>query len=202
MTHLFAAILLTMALLTSCDQANIQPSSYTVNSATSRASWKGSAPDHFHLGSFQVMGSLSLTSSGQLDAGNFRIPISSMTDFDLPSPVKEQLLDHLKSADFFNLLLYPEASFTLTQVRPYSGPSPVTLPGANTLITGDFTLLGQTHSITFPGTVHSNADSLWAEAALTIDRTQWGMSRYSDSTSTGLYILPDVSLQLSLQATN
>ena len=202
MTNSFAAILLSMALLTSCDQATIPPSSYTVNSATSRAAWKGSAPDHFHLGTFQVMGSLSLTSSGQLDAGNFRIPIASITDFDLPSPVKEQLLDHLKSPDFFNLLRYPEASFTLMQVRPYSGPSPAALPDANTLITGDFTLLGQTHSITFPGIVHATADSLRAEAALTIDRTKWGMTSYSDSTSTGLYILPQVSLQLSLQAAN
>lgn len=200
MNHSFAAILWSLALLSSCDQINIPPSSYSVNRATSLVTWKGSAPDHSHIGSFQIMGTLSLTPNGQLEAGSFQIPIGSITDSDLASPAKDQLLDHLKSADFFNLLAYPEASFTITQVGTYRGPPPAALPGANTLITGDFTLLGQTHSITFPSIVTLTADSLRAQAVLTIDRTQWGMTRYSDSTATGLYVLPQVSLQLTLEA--
>lgn len=196
------ALLLAMALLTSCGPVTIQSSAYTVNEATSVVAWTGSAPDHFHLGSFQVTGVLSATPNGQLDAGNFQIPIASIDDFDLSSPTKEQLLDHLKSPDFFNMLRYPQASFTITQVRPYTGTPPAALPGANTLITGDFTLLGQTHSITFPGLVNAAADSLRAEAALTINRTKWGMTSYSDSTATGLYILPDVNLHLTIKAAN
>ena len=182
-----------------CKKANVQPQAYVVDSATSLVEWKGATTDHSHIGSFQLEGTLSLSPTGQLAAGRFRIPISSITNFDLASPVKEQLLDHLKSADFFDLLRYPEAHFTITQVTAPTGESKEAAGDANQLITGELTLLGQTHPVSFPALVQQTGDSLKAQARLTIDRTKWGMTHYSNPQEP-MYILPDAEIFLHLQA--
>ena len=56
--------------------------------------------------------------NGKIKEGTFVIPIASIKNFDLPESLKPVLLDHLKSADFFNMVLYPEAGFSLQKMVP------------------------------------------------------------------------------------
>lgn len=171
---------------------------FEVDAAASSIEWKGAAPDHFHIGAFDVTGSLTANRHGHITGGTFRIPIASIRNFDLEDPLKEQLLTHLKSADFFNLLVYPEARFQITEVQPYHQKEPTAIDGANMLITGDFTLIGQTHQLRFPAKVTMNGDSIQAEATFNLNRLNWGMNSFSDPEQP-LFILPNVAITLHIR---
>ncbi len=187
--------------LTACRESKPSEIGYTVQSSSSKIEWKGSAPDHFHTGSFDVTGQITTSSQRELISANFTIPIASIDNYDLQGELKTQLLDHLKSPEFFYLAIYPYARFTLTQcvALPANYVETGAISGANYKITGNFNMLGQTHPITFPAKIKWENDQMNVNALLKIDRTQWGMTMYNDPEG-DLYIYPDVELQLSLQA--
>jgi len=195
----FLSAALLLGVLASCQKNRNESTTYAVNNTTSVAEWKGAAPDHFHIGSFNVTGTINSKGNGQIKSGDFVIPIASIKNFDLPDEVKPQLLNHLKSPDFFNMALHPNAEFKITKVVPYFKADTAAVSGANYLVTGDFSMVGQTHSISFPAKISYTADSLKTEALFKNDRTKWGMKSYSDSTQ-GLYILPNVAIHLKIQA--
>ena len=197
MKQLLSAALLALIIATGCKKTKTEDHTYEVNSATSVAEWKGAAPDHFHVGSFPVKGVLTTATDGTIKEGKFIIPIASIRDFDLSDPVRQQLLDHLKSPDFFNMALHPNAEFEITKIENYSGHDGI--DNANKLVTGDFTMTGQTHSISFPATVNYVADSLKVSSTFTIDRTKWGMTKYSNPDSAE-YIIPNAAISLNVQA--
>ena len=183
--------------MSACKKAH-QASSYAINSTTSKIEWKGTATDHFHVGSFDLTGNL--TAAGTVvKSGDFTIPISSIANFDLQDPVRQQLLDDLKSANFFNILVHPESKFKITDVEPYAGADTGAVQGANYLVTGDFTMIGETHPLSFPAKITIAGDSLKTEATFKLDRTKWGMNIYTDSTQK-LYIYPNVDITLQIQA--
>jgi polyisoprenoid-binding protein YceI len=186
------------ALLTGCQKHENKASNFTVNDKTSRAEWKCSATDHFHVGSFKVTGALAADESGNIKSGDFVIPIASIEDFDLPANVKPVLLADLKD-NFFKILMNPDAKFHITSVAAYRKPDTAAVKGANYLLTGEFTMVGQTHTLSFPAKVAAKGDSLVAEAKFNIDRTKWGMVNYSDP-SQKLYILPEVNIHLKMQS--
>lgn len=194
---LFTAAISSMLLATSCEKENGKTGEFRVNENASKIEWKGSAPDHFHLGSFKVQGELKAGSSGQIKSGNFIIPIASIENFDLEGAVKQQLLDHLKSPDFFNMALYPNATFHITKSEPYNGNEEGAVADANFLLTGNFNMLGKELPISFPAKITVNKESLIGEANLKIDRTKWGMTYDSDPTKP-LYIYPDIEIKLKL----
>ncbi|MFT3702160.1 MAG: YceI family protein [Agriterribacter sp.] len=183
----------------SCTKKQADYSTYTVDESNSTIEWKGSAPDHFHIGSFDVHGSFSASQEGQINAGDFTIPIASIKDFDLQDPVRQTLLDDLKSINFFNLAVHPTATFHIKSVKSFSTTDTSTVSGANYLLTGDFSMIGQTHELSFPAKVVKSANGISAEGKFILDRTKWGMNIYSDP-SKPLYILPGVNLHIKLEA--
>ena len=191
-------IALTAAVLTSCQNKKQESLNFTVNGATSKAEWEGSAPDHFHVGSFKVTGTLAANNDGLVRSGDFVIPIASIQDFDLPDPVRQTLLADLKD-NFFKLATHPTANFHITKVVAYNSTDTSAVKGTNYRLTGDFTMLGQTHPVSFPAKITATGDSLITEAKFSINRNQWGMTNYNDP-SKKLYILPDVNIHLSVKA--
>lgn len=189
---------LVAATLTSCEKENKKETKYHVNEATSKVGWKGSASDHFHVGHFGLKGSVITNANGVIKNGDFLIPIASIENYDLPAEVKPELLNHLKSADFFNMVLHPNAEFRIQQAKAYTGGDSTAVAGSNYVITGNFTMLGQTRQISFPAKVTVEGDSLKTVADLSIDRTKWGMNSYSDPSSPS-YILPGVELHLDIR---
>jgi polyisoprenoid-binding protein YceI len=196
-TLLVIALVSAAFLLGSCKKNDeAQTNRYALDS-TSRAEWKGYKPDGHHAGSFAVISQNLVAENGTLKSGDFVIPIATIDNFDLPDAVKPALLEHLKSPDFFNLALHPEARFSITKVTPYAGGEITAVEGANYLIHGNFTLLNKTNPIRFPARVTVTGGKINAEAILQIDRTQWGMNSFSDPAGP-LYILPRVDLHLKL----
>jgi len=171
---------------------------YSLNAETSVAEWKGEGPGAAHTGSFAVISQNIEVVNGKIKNGTFIIPIASIKNFDLPEEVKPVLLEHLKSPDFFNIILHPEATFTFGKVTPLTKPVAGAVAGANYQITGDFILLGKTHSISFPAKINFAGSTLAVEAILKIDRTQWGMNYAADPTLGEHHIYPEVDIHLKL----
>lgn len=184
--------------LAGCNNQTSKELTYEVNAKTAKAEWKGSAPDHFHIGAFQVTGSFLANSEGQVTSGNFVIPMASIQNFDLPDPVKQTLLADLKG-NFFKLATHPDARFHLTKAVAYTGTDTSALDSANYQLTGDFTMLDQTHPVSFPAKITLKGDSLITEARFNLDRTKWGMNNYDDPKQK-LYILPEVNIHLLIPA--
>ena len=77
----------------------------------------------------------------------------------------EDLTEHLKSPDFFDVARFPNASFVSTGIEP--DPS----KGANSFtVTGDFDLHGVRKSISFPATIAVTAGAVTVNSDFSINR--------------------------------
>lgn len=101
--------------------------------------------------------------------------------------------EHLKNADFFNVQEFPAMIFKSTSVK---------LTGEKTAdITGDLTLLGQTHPVVLH-TVFNKAGAhpmtgkpvVGFSATAMLDRTQWGMTYGTPMMS------PEVEIRIEVEA--
>lgn len=176
----------------------ISTSSYSLDADKSVVLWAGSSPRVTHDGSFAVVSQGLEVVDGQVKGGTFVIPIASIQNFDLSQTIKPVLLKHLKSEDFFHLALYPEATFAITQVVPLEEPGEGAVAGANMMVTGDFTLIGNTHPISFPARIDVRGEELAVEATFKFDRTKWGMTYAADPSLKNRHIYPDVAIHLKV----
>jgi polyisoprenoid-binding protein YceI len=172
--------------------------SYALDTEKSVVEWHGAGPGASHQGSFGVISQGMEVADGTIKGGSFIIPIASIKNFDLPKAIKPILLKHLKSSDFFNAALYPEATFTITRVEPLTYAAAGAVAGANVLVTGDFTMIGQTHSISFPANINLQGETLAVEATFKLDRTRWGMTYAADPALKNRHIYPEVDIHLKL----
>lgn len=77
------------------------------------------------------------------------------------------LVEHLKDADFFDVKKFPTTEFVLTKVEAATDKS--------INVTGNLTIKGTKHAVTFPADIDVKAGVITANGKLTIDRTQWGV---------------------------
>lgn len=196
-TNFFKLLVLSAAInLVGCEQEDINSNSYILKEESSSIVWKGYSPVLFHDGSFSVKGENIQVVDGVLKSGTFTIPIASIENFDLPDEVKPVLLEHLKSADFFNIALHPRAQFKITNVQQISSLT----TEENFKVTGDFTMLGQTRSINFPALIKLEGTDLKLDASFKLDRTKWGMNYAADPALGDHHILPEVDIELDILA--
>ncbi len=132
--------------------------------------------------------------SGQVDyAGspeNSRVSITIKTESittDAADSTK-----HLKTADFFDVAKYPEATFVSTAIKP-GGEK-----GATHTVTGNLTLHGVTKAITFPATINVTPDAATVESNFSINRKDFGIN-YAGAADN--LIRDDVVLTLHVRAT-
>lgn len=108
--------------------------------------------------------------------------------------------DHVKNADFFNARQYPEATFTSTAITEQS-------EGVYELV-GDFSFHGETHPVTAKLTEVSfgqsqGKDAMGFLAVFTINRSEFGLTKYVDSANPESGPLGDkVEITVSIEAVN
>lgn len=149
----------------------------------SKIKWKGKAADgNFNEGTIDVKGTTNSEGfdfevlSQEIINGKFTIPVSSIDVTNLPPNLKPVLENHLKTADFFYMLLHPNVT-----VKIISGvPSTFSGVDANYLIKGEMTLLGSTHPIEFPAKVLIADGKLNIKAKFTFNQSTWGMNYHLD----------------------
>lgn len=175
---------------------------YTLNPGLSIATWKGYKKDTtFNEGTIGVQSQDIQVANGMVISGSFEMPLSSLKNLNLPTEeLKEQLIHHLKTADFFNMALYPALSFRINSVSPYNGGVSTAVEGANFTVAGDFNMLGKPLPVSFPAKIEVNNGNIAVDAVFKIDRTRWGMNyATSDTLPPDLYIMPEVEISLHLR---
>jgi len=152
--------------------ANVGSQKLVVDTLASTVAWKGYKPGGSHHGTLGIkQGELSVE-NGELVSGTFTLDMNKILCEDLTdAKMNEQLVGHLKSADFFDVAKYPEGKFTITTVEKLND-------GVNThRISGNLELKGVSKNITFDAIVTNEGTSYKATTAtFTIDRTQWGVN--------------------------
>ncbi len=160
---------------------------YSITTENSKIEFVGSKVTGSHTGAFQKF-------SGEIDhtgdVATSRVRVTMETDSlttDTPDLTK-----HLKTADFFDVAKYPQATFESTAIRPGGDK------GASHTVTGNLTLHGATKSVTFPATIAVAPDAITVDASFTINRKDFGIN-YAGAADN--LIRDDVVLTLKIKAT-
>jgi polyisoprenoid-binding protein YceI len=167
--------------------AAAQGQKYLITPQNSKVEFIGSKVTGKHNGSFGDF-------SGQVDyAGspeNSRVTITIKTESittDTPDLTK-----HLKTADFFDVAKFPEATFVSTAIKAGGDK------GATHTVTGNLTMHGVTRAITFPATINVTPDAATVESSFSINRKDFGIN-YAGAADN--LIRDDVVLALHVRAT-
>ena len=138
---------------------------YLITSQNSKIEFVGSKVTGSHNGSFgDFSGEIDYASSPETSRVNITMKIDSITT---ASPGLDK---HLKTADFFDVAKYPEASFVSTAIKA-GGEN-----GASHTVTGNLTMHGVTKAITFPATINVTPDAATVESNFSINRKDFGIN--------------------------
>ena len=139
--------------------------SFTIDAGNSKVRWDAAKVTGEHNGLVNLKdGSLSV--DGYNLTGMFTVDMTSISVVDIPADneMNGKLAGHLKSPDFFSVEEHPSAMFKITK----TSPKKVTEDSkANYLVTGNLTIKGITHEVTFPAVVTVDGNKLTAEAVMT-----------------------------------
>ena len=140
----------------------------------SRVEWTGRSLMGAHHGTVKLKAGHIDARDGLPVGGSMTLDMSTIENADIEDAEMRQLLiHHLKSDDFFDVERYPDAVFELTDIISLFGITPGT---PNTQITGKLTLKGVTRDARFPAVLGPAPDgSLAADAHFEIDRTLWNV---------------------------
>ena len=138
---------------------------YVVNPQNSKIEFVASKVTGSHHGEFQdFSGGIDYAGQPEKSRVNVTITMASVkTDTD-------QLTQHLKTPDFFDVGKFPQAIFTSTEIKPGGDK------GASNTITGNFQLHGITKSISFPATISVTPEAINVESTFSINRKDFGIN--------------------------
>lgn len=161
-------ILLVAAFLTVFAGSLSAQDKLTVDTKSSKLNWAGNKVVGGHWGTVDISSGSLNVNSGKLVGGEFVINLKTIKSLDLKeNEGKSKLEGHLMSDDFFATDKFPTAKLVITKAEESK-------QGKNNYnITGDLTIRGITHSITFPAKVDLEKGKAKAYAEFNIDRTKW-----------------------------
>lgn len=140
--------------------------SYTIDTEKSVLKWHGEKiVGNSHDGTVPIKSGYFMSQSGEF-SGEFVMDMKAMT------ADGDGILNHLKSADFFDVENYPESILSVKNIKYESGEY---------IVVADLTIIGVTNEITFPVNFEESGNTLIADAKFSIDRTRWGIEYSSGS---------------------
>jgi polyisoprenoid-binding protein YceI len=142
-----------------------QGQKYVITPQNSQITFVGSKVTGSHNGSFgDFSGQIDYNGTPEQSHVSIKIKSDSITT-DTPDLTK-----HLKTADFFDVAKYPEATFVSTAIKA-GGEG-----GASHTVTGNLTLHGVTKSVTFPATINVTPDVATVDSTFSINRKDFGIN--------------------------
>ena len=166
----------------------------------SRIEWTGRNLTSAHSGAIKLNAGQMELREGRPIGGAFTLDMGSMENLNLQdSAMRQLLIRHLKSDDFFDVERFPTAEFRLSKITA--------IPGArrgnpNWEVSGELTLKSVTNQIVFPAMIGLTTDGLIAaDAHFDFDRTRWkvlyGSGKFYEKLGKHL-VNDEVSLALKL----
>lgn len=171
-----------------------------VDTQASSIHWVGTKPGGSHHGTIGIKeGSLAINGT-DVASGSFIIDMNAIVDEDLTDQkMNEMLVNHLKSADFFDVEKYPTSSFAITKVEAVAGNDSITHR-----ISGNLKMKDVDKNITFDAKITKEGDAYKAVTIpFTINRTQWNVQYGSKSIFADLkdkFIDDNIELQITIIA--
>jgi len=136
---------------------------FAIVAAQSNIDWVGKKVTGAHNGTIALKSGDLTLAGNQLTGGQFTIDTTSIKILDITDPATNaQFAGHLFSDDFFSVDQYPEAYFEINSV-------------SDNLVSGNLTIKGITHPVTFRAHLQIGGDTLTASGKIIIDRTQYGI---------------------------
>jgi polyisoprenoid-binding protein YceI len=133
---------------------------YSVEIDRSTIAWSAKKVLGGHVGTVKITSGTLVYDGKGLKGGSFVMDLANLTSD------SERLTTHLKNDDFFSVDKYPTSKFDITKVSP-AGTDRVN-------ITGNLTIKGITHPITFPASVKQQKGIIVAVASgVKVDRTKY-----------------------------
>ncbi|HEY9045316.1 MAG TPA: YceI family protein [Ohtaekwangia sp.] len=149
--------------------------SYTVDLKQSSVRWTGYYTFSFgeHYGTMRLSTGELAFDNGQLTEGRFTLDMNSIQDEDMAGEQSaHDLINHLKSDDFFSTEKFPLATFEIRKVIPIKDAA---ANQPNYEIIGTLTLKGTSNALTFPALITSQGNTVKAHAKFKFDRTKWNV---------------------------
>jgi len=140
---------------------------YRVDTKESVVTWQGSMLldiEQEHKGYVYISKGELIIEKGKLVGGRAEINMNTIEYKDKES--KNTPVNHLKSPDYFDVGKFPVSTIAITKVESVRG---------QTVVTGDLTIKGVTHPVTFPAKIEVKDAIVKANGKLIIDRTDWGI---------------------------
>lgn len=174
---------------TTAPTIDVKGTAYKINGENSKVEFTGSKVTGKHDGGFK-------TFAGTIDLVNKKPEESKVAvDIELNSVFTDAdgLTQHLQTGDFFEIEKYPKATFVSTKIVPDAEKG-----AGNYTMTGDFTLRGQTKSITFPAKITVGDVDVTVESEFSINRKDFGIVYAGKADD---LIRDDVVVRLNLKGT-
>ena len=163
-----------------------QGQKYLITPQASKIEFVGSKVTGSHNGSFgDFSGQIDYAGTPEQSHVNIVMKTESLTT-DTPDLTK-----HLKTADFFDVAKFPEATFVSTSIKPGGDK------GASHTITGNLTLHGVTKAVAFPATINVTPDVATVDSTFSINRKDFGINYAGQADN---LIRDDVVLKLTIRA--
>jgi polyisoprenoid-binding protein YceI len=155
---------------------------FKVDPKLSIVKWEGKKVTGAHQGTIKVAdGSLSVDKD-KVTGGVVNVDTTSIVDEDIKdAETNAKLIGHLKSDDFFSADKHPRATLKLTKIVEGAKDG----KGTHT-ITGDLTIKGKTHPVSFPATIKLDGGKLLTTADVIVDRTLYDIKYGSGKFFQGL----------------
>ncbi|MCW0218080.1 MAG: YceI family protein [Prosthecobacter sp.] len=145
-----------------------------IDLAESRVEWLGRNLLNKHWGRLPLKRGWLELADGKILGGEFILNMAGITCDDLAgNPYHDVLIAHLRSDDFFDTALFPEAALTITRAAYKKDMA----PGSQNLeVEALLTMKGVTEAIQFTASSGLDGEGRYAaQAAFSIDRTRWGV---------------------------
>ena len=151
----------------------VKGSDYTVDATASKVQWTGSKiTGSSHTGTIAVNAGMFTVTDGAITGGEFVLDMNSIMCTDLDGGMKKKLEGHLKSEDFFGVEKFPTAELVIKGSDSHDG---------HMHVTGELTIKGKTHPITFDATLKEKDGAMQAMAKITFDRSKYDVRYGSKS---------------------
>lgn len=164
----------------------------------SQVEWKGKKLTGEHYGTISLKSGQLLLDGNKLTGGSFEIDMTSINNTDLTDEdSNKKLVGHLKSEDFFSVENHPTSKFEITKVE-HKG-------GEKYNLTGNLTIKGITHPISFPATVSNKGGKVIAVADMKFDRSKYDVKYGSKSFFDNIgdkVIYDEVEMKVNLVSAN
>lgn len=172
---------------------------YKVDVKGSKTEWIGRKVTGEHHGTIALKSGSLVFEGDKLVGGEFEMDMSSIINLDIEDKsMKDKLIGHLKSDDFFSVEKFPVARFKITHVQKNENKE-----GDNYFIRGDMTIKGITKPVEFSAKINISSGKVDGTALVIIDRSKFDVRYGSGSFFEGLgdkLIYDDFTLKIILKA--